>query len=147
MKSKDEQWAIFWCTLLRPIIFNEIEEEFENRYLKSVAKEKRVFPNGKFKKPSLSTLRRKLNKYRQNGFKILARKIRSDRGKARSVSQEIIEKAVEIKKEQPMRSDDTINRFLKVQYEKTIPRSTLYRHLKQAGARVLNLSNLSNIFS
>jgi len=139
MKSKDEQWAIFWCTLLRPIIFNEIEEGTENHYLKSVVKEKRVFPNGKLKKPSLSTLRRKLNKYRKSGFKSLARKIRSDRGKARSVSQEIIDKAVEIKKEQPLRSDDTINRFLKVQYEKTIPRSTLYRHLKQAGATKIKL--------
>lgn len=139
MKSKDEQWAVFWCTLLHPIIFNEVEKEEENQYLKSVAQEKRLFPNGKIKKACVSTLRRKLNKYRQSGFKSLARKIRSDRGKARSVSQEIIDKAVEIKKEQPMRSDDTINRFLKVQYGKTIPKSTLYRHLKQADATKIKL--------
>jgi transposase InsO family protein len=139
MKSKDEKWAIFWCSLLSPLIFNEIEEESENAYLTSLSQEKRLFPNGQIKKASLSTLRRKLNQYREGGFKNLARKIRSDRGKARGVSQEIIDKAIEIKKEQPMRADDTINRFLKVYYGKIIPKSTLYRHLKQAGATKIKL--------
>ena len=25
MKAKDEKWAIFWCGLLHPILFEEIE--------------------------------------------------------------------------------------------------------------------------
>lgn len=129
MRSKDEGWALFWCELLHPVIFEEIEEAEVNRYLKSLCETEYLFPDGSRKKPTLSTLRRKLNQYRQGGFNSLARKIRSHRGEVKSVPKEIINKAVELKKEQPLRSDDTINRFLKVYYDKTIPKSTLYRHL------------------
>lgn len=130
MKSKDEKWALFWCNLLHPIIFGEIEREQTNQFLKSLCLQEVVFPNGKRKKPSISTLRRKLNRYRKDGFQSLARKTRNDRGASRRFSREIIDKAVELKKEQPRRSDDTINRFLVEYYGKTIPKSTLYRHLK-----------------
>lgn len=69
----------------------------------------------------------------------MTRKNRSDRGKIRSVDQEILQKAVELKKEQPFRSDDTINRILEARYQKTIARSTLYRHLRKAGATRVKL--------
>ena len=139
MKSKDEKRALFWCRLLHPIIFGEIEREQTNQLLKDICLQDIVFPNGKRKKPSISTLRRKLNQYRKDGFQSLARKVRSDRGASRIVSREIIDKAIELKKEQPRRSDDTINRFLTEYYKKTIPKSTLYRHLKLAGATKLKL--------
>jgi putative transposase len=139
MRSKDERWALFWCELLHPVIFEEIEQAELNRYLKSLCETEYLFPDGSRKKPTLSTLRQKLNQYRQGGFNSLARKIRNDRGEVRSVPKEIIDKAVELKKEQPLRSDDTINRFLKVYYDKTIPKSTLYRHLKLAGATKIKL--------
>lgn len=139
MRSKDERWALFWCELLHPVIFEEIEEVEVNCYLKSLCEREYLFPDGSRKKPTLSTLRRKLNQYRQGGFNSLARKIGNDRGQVRSVPKEIIDKAVELKKEQPRRPDDTINRFLKVYYDKSIPKSTLYRHLKLAGATKIKL--------
>ena len=52
------------------------------------------------------------------------------------------QKAIELKKEQPYRSPEAINRFLEELYGTTIPRSTLYRHLKQAGATRLKLGVL-----
>lgn len=139
MRSKDEKWALFWCNFLHPIIFNEIEKSDVNKYLKELTEQEHLFPNGKSKKPGLSSLRRKLKQYLQDGFKSLARRQRSDIGKIRSVPQEIMDKAIELKKEQPLRSDDTINRFLEVQYGKVIPKSTLYRHLKLAGATKIKL--------
>ena len=139
MVFDDEKWSLFWCNLLHPVILGEIEEEQINSYLKKLAKEERLFLDGKKKKPALSTLRRKLNLYSHGGFHGLARKIRSDRGKIRSVDQEVLEKAVELKKEQPFRSDDTINRILEAQYQRTIARSTLYRHLRKAGATRVKL--------
>ncbi len=139
MNSKDEKWAIFWCNLLRPIIFGEIEKAEINQYLKSLGAKDHLFPDGKQKGVGLSTLRRKLNQYLQGGFNNLSRKKRSDKGEVRTVSQEIIDKAVELKKDQPLRGDDTINRFLSVYYGKTIPKSTLYRHLKKAGATKIKL--------
>jgi transposase InsO family protein len=140
MNSIDEKWGLFWCKLLHPVIFKEIEDKEVNQYLKSLCKHEYLFPDGKYKKPSLSTLRRKLNKYLQGGFKSLKRKPRNDRLKPRCVSEEIIEKAVELKKDHPLRSSDTINKFLEAQYGKTIAESTLYRHLRQRGATKLKLN-------
>jgi putative transposase len=142
LDKEQEKWAIFWCELLTPVIYDEIEPELTNRFLRLLAKRKIRFPDGRVGKPSLSTLRRKLNRYRQDGFDALARKGRSDRGKSRIFAGEIIEKAIELKKEQPFRSPDAINRFLEQMYGATIPRSTLYRHLKQANATRLKLGVL-----
>ena len=98
MKSKDEKWALFWCKLLHPIIFGEVEREQTNQFLKDICRQDIVFPNGKRKRPCISTLRRKLNRYRKDGFQSLARKVRNDRGASRMVSREIIDKAIELKK-------------------------------------------------
>ncbi len=142
MDKEQEKWAIFWCDLLSPVIYGEIEAELTNRFLKQVAKKKIRFPDGKIGKPSLSTLRRKLNRYRNGGFDALARKRRSDRGKPRNIAASIIDKAIELKKEQPLRSPNTINRLLEEIYGRSVPRSTLYRHLKQANATRLKLGVL-----
>jgi transposase InsO family protein len=139
MDSKDEKWALFWCSLLHPVLFDEIEADQTHRYLKKLSEQQYLFPNGERKKPSLSTLKRKLKKYRQGGFETLARKKRSDTGKPRAVDQQIIDKAIEIKRDQPKRSHHTINLFLKDYHNIQIPRSSLYRHLKENGATRLKL--------
>ena len=144
MNQKDEKWAIFWCDLLSPIIFGEIEKEATLKFLIKTAQTEVVFPNGEVKKPSLSTLKRKLKKYRKSGFKALARKRRADIGKTRKVAAEIMEKAIELKKDQPSRSPRIINDFLNELYDTTICPSTLYFHLKNAGATKLKLG-LTNL--
>ena len=142
MDKEQEKWAIFWCDLLSPVIYEEIQAELTNRFLKQLAKKKICFPDGRIGKASLSTLRRKFNRYRQGGFDALARKSRSDRGKSRNISAQIIDKAIELKKEQPFRSPNTINCLLEEIYGLSVPRSTLYRHLKQANATRLKLGVL-----
>ncbi|MCP4370111.1 MAG: DDE-type integrase/transposase/recombinase [Deltaproteobacteria bacterium] len=139
MDKEQEKWAIFWCDLLSSIIYRQIEPEQTNQMLKQIASEPVVFPDGKVKKPSLSTLKRKLKKYRQGGFHALFRKKRSDMGKPRAVSGKVALRAVELKKDQPKRSDRTINRLLQDQFGVTMPKSTLYRHLRQAGATRIKL--------
>jgi putative transposase len=139
MDKKQEKWAIFWCDLLSPIIYEQIEAAEINRFLKAKAKEQIQFPDGRVGKASLKTLRRKLNRYREGGFDALARKKRIDRGKPRNFSPEVIDKAIELKKEQPHRSECIINRFLEEMYSVSVPKTTLYRHLKNAGATRLKL--------
>jgi putative transposase len=139
LDKEQEKWAIFWCDLLKPLIFGEIDKEATNRFLKDLAEEQVLFPDGQIRKPTLSTLRRKLNRYRQNGFDGLERQQRSDRGEPRGVASQVIDKAIELKKEQPYRSPAIINRFLHEMYGTTVPRATLYRHLKCAGATRLKL--------
>jgi len=139
MRKKDEDWALFWCSLLQPVIFGEVPEEETGRFLKKIAEEERLFPNGVRKKPSLTTLRRKLLIYRQGGFQAFARKARCDRGMPRAHPAEMIQKAIELKRDQARRSEETINKFLKGEWARTLPKSTLYRHLKEAGATRLKL--------
>ena len=139
MKDKDLDWAVFWASLLQPILLGEVPAEETASYLRELAGEERLFPDGTRRKPSLTTLRRKLRIFREEGFEALARKRRSDRGKPRAHSVELVEKAVEIKRDQPRRSHLTINKFLEVEHGKTIPRSTLYRYLKEADATRLKL--------
>lgn len=139
MENNEEKWALFWCDLLRPVIFELIEPEGINQFLKQKAREEVVFPNGRKGKPSVATLRRKLNRFNDGGFDALLRKEREDKGKARKFPPAVISAAIELKKEQPFRSDRTINRFLDERYGVVIPKGTLYRHLKQAGATRIKL--------
>ncbi len=141
MRRQDEEWAVFWCSLLHPVLFGDVDPADTRHYLKTLTQQECVFPNGVRKKLSLSTLRRKLRQYRTAGFEGLARKRRSDRGRSRAHQQEIIEQAIAIKRDQPKRSDETINKFLETSHGKTIPKSTLYRLLKQAGATRIKLGD------
>jgi len=144
LNKEQEKWAIFWCDLLSPVIYEEIEPEATNQFLKQKAKQTLRYPDGRISTPSLSTLRRKLNRYRQGGFDNLARQKREDRGKPRNTPCQVIQQAIELKKEQPRRSPRNINLFLKEMYGTTVPRSTLYRHLKQAGATRMKLGITQN---
>ena len=139
MPDQQELWAVFWCSLLSPLLYGEIPPEEAGRFLEQLASTERLFPDGKVRKPSRATLWRKWKRYREGGFEALFRKRRSDRGKPRKASQAMIDKAVELKKEQPYRSDEPINQFLYEQFRAKIPKSTLYRHLKRAGATRLKL--------
>ncbi len=139
MKRKDETWALFWCSLLHPVLFGEIEPHEVTAFLRRLASEECAFPNGRRKKPSLSTLCRKLGKYQKGGFEALERKARTDRGQVRAHERALIERAIAIKQDQPRRSDEAINQFLRAEFHKTLPKSTLYRHLRAAGATRLKL--------
>jgi transposase InsO family protein len=137
--DRHEQEAVFWCSLLQPLILEEVPREEAGSFLRQLAQTEQLFPDGQCKKPSRATLWRKWKLVREGGFEALLRRRRSDRGQPRSVEQAIIDKAIELKKDQPRRSDETINQFLQHEFKTTLPKSTLYRHLKKAGATRLKL--------
>jgi len=37
LDEDQEKWAIFWCDLLSPVIYDEIQVELINRFLKELA--------------------------------------------------------------------------------------------------------------
>jgi putative transposase len=139
MPDRQEQWAIFWCSLLSPLLYGEIPPEEAGRFLNQLASLEHVFPDGQRRRPSRATLWRKWKQYREGGFEALFRKRRNDRGQSRKRRQAMIAKAIELKKEQPYRSNVPLNQFLQSEFGKTIPKSTLYHHLKRAGATRLKL--------
>jgi transposase InsO family protein len=139
MNAKQEEEAVFWCGLLTSVLFEKLEKGEERQRLRELAQEEVVFPGGGKRKPSLSTLKRKLKQYRGGGFNALGRKARSDRGASRAVPGEVIATAIAAKKEQPRRSAVMLNLILAQHHGQTVARSTLYRQLKEAGATRLKL--------
>ncbi len=139
MPDRQEQWAVFWCSLLGPLLYGEVPPEEAGRFLNQLAATEHVFPDGQRRRPSRATVWRKWKQYRDGGFEALFRKRRSDRGRPRKASPAMIAKAIELKTEQPYRSDVPLNQFLQSEFGRTIPKSTLYRHLKRAGATRLKL--------
>ena len=131
--DRDQQWAVFWCSLFAPLIYGEIPPEEAAHLLSELAASEHLFPDGQRRKVSRATLWRKWKQYREGGFEALFPKRRKDRGKPRK-AQKMIERAIELKKDQPRRSEETINQFLEQEFREKLPKSTLYRHLKRAGA-------------
>jgi len=139
MSPKDEEWAVFWCSLLGPVIFGEVKAKDVSSFLESLAKRNVLCPNGVTRKPSVSTLRRKLAAYRTGKLQGLARKLRADRGKPRAHKPEVLARAVALKRDQPYRSHVAINKFLKKEFGLKLPVSSLYRHLKRTNATRVKL--------
>ncbi|MEK7995958.1 MAG: Mu transposase C-terminal domain-containing protein, partial [Planctomycetota bacterium] len=138
-QDRQEQWAVFWCSLLGPLLYGEIPAEEAGLFLRQLAETECTFPDGQQRKPSRATLWRKWKQYRKGGLDAFLRQRRKDRGQPRRARAAMVDKAVELKKDQPRRSEHTINAFLKEEFQATIPKSTLYRHLKRAGATRLKL--------
>ncbi len=84
MSDREERWAVFWCSLLSPLLYGEIPPEEAGRFLEQLASCEHVFPDGQRRRPSRATLWRKWKKYRDGGFEALFRQRRSDRGQSRS---------------------------------------------------------------
>ncbi|MGI6415219.1 MAG: DDE-type integrase/transposase/recombinase [Thermoguttaceae bacterium] len=134
MGRNDEDWAVFWCSLLSPVLLGEIPEAQRERYFQKLSREERRLPNGQRRCISVRTFRRQWRRLKDGGVPGLYRRRRSDRGKARKKHADLLARAVELKKEQPQRSDKVINRILKREFGRSVPRSTLYEHLRREGA-------------
>jgi transposase InsO family protein len=134
MGRDDQAWAVFRCSLLSPLLLGEIPEAGREAYFRSLAAEERLLPNGQRKRISVRTLRRWWQRLRQEGVEGTFRRQRSDRGRPRARQKDLLDRAVELKKEQPRRSDVVINRILIQEFGRGLPRSTLYRHLRRQGA-------------
>ncbi|MFN2218282.1 MAG: DDE-type integrase/transposase/recombinase [Anaerolineae bacterium] len=134
MSRNDEEWAVFWCSLLSPVHLGEIPEQRRERYFQQLSREVRLLPNGKRRRISARTLRRKWLRLRTEGVPGLYRRPRSDRDQPRKTHAHLVARAVELKKEQPYRSAEVINRILNKEFGRQVPRATLYRHLRRQGA-------------
>jgi transposase len=134
MHPTHDDWAVFWCQLLGPILLDEVEPGERRRFLHELSQRELKLPNGVRKRISLSTLRRKVRQFRQRRLAGIQRQPRSDRGQSRQDRQAMLQRAIALKKQQPRRSPEVINEFLKHEFGRTIPKSSLNRHLRRAGA-------------
>jgi transposase InsO family protein len=85
---------------------------------------------------SYRTLRRYLQRYKENGYDGLVKGTRNDKGQSKALSEEVLRQAIELRRELPGRSARRIITILEaegVAAKDEIAPSTLSRHLAQAG--------------
>ena len=134
MDRSDEDWAVFWCSVLSPVLLGEIPESQRERYFQQLSEKEQLLPNGQRKRISVRTFRRQWKRLKNEGVAGLYRRRRSDRGQPRKALADLLARAVALKKEQPYRSAETINHILKQEFGRQVPRSTMYCHLRREGA-------------
>jgi putative transposase len=130
----DQLWAIFWCDTLSSLLLSDELELPREKHFRQLSEQEFRCPDGSLRRFSARTLRRKYNRIVKEGVLATQRKPRSDRGKVRKGRDSELNRAIELKRNQPLRSDRVINEILKAELKEQIPRSTLYRHLKQHDA-------------
>ena len=135
MACSNEDWAVFWCSLLSPVLLGEIPERQRERYFQqlepggtSAAQRSAAAGLGAHLASPVAAAER-----RRGARACIAGAAPTGASRGRSIA-DLLARAVALKKEQPRRSDEAINRILKREFGREVPRSTLYRHLRQQGA-------------
>ena len=51
MPDRQEQWAVFWCSLLGPLLYGEVPPEEAGPFLNQLASTEHLFPDGQRRPP------------------------------------------------------------------------------------------------
>jgi transposase InsO family protein len=145
--GKDQtRLTLFWGRVLSGVLFKAPEDDRSDRQiLLEIAKQEFFDPTGKPRRFSLATLKRKLKRYRDQGIDGLGTRPRSDRGAIRGQRARALERAIELKRENPQRSELKINLLLRHEGIPSLPSSTLHRHLLQRGVTCRKLGYESRV--
>jgi transposase InsO family protein len=136
--------ALFRFTLILPLIRGEYPPGGKGRLRDQIASGHHEFPHSSRRTVSEVTLRRWERRYREHGFKGLKPRFRRDRGACRVISDETLDRAETLKREQPLRSARSIVQILELDTtqptpEEVIAPRTLRRHLSRRGATAAQL--------
>lgn len=119
--------------MIAPLLMPDLDEAEKRRTRSEMLERENI---------SERTLRRYIASYRVCGFQGLMPKGRCDAGRVKSIPEEVLERAAEIKKELPERSVRRIIRILEGEgaaAKGELSRSTLSRHLKSMGLSTKDL--------
>ena len=135
MHHADDDWAVFWCSLLAPILLDEVETGERGRFLNepvptgSEAAERSTKTDlaldASSESASVSQAKSSLD-FVGNRAPIVASRVRVDKPCSSALLSSRSSNRVGLLR--------VINEFLKQEYGRTIPKSTLNRHLRKAGA-------------
>jgi putative transposase len=131
-----EEIALFRFGLVFPVLNGPLKHGDVMRHFEEVIANRHQFPHSGKTEISLSTLKRWRARYLKGGFKALKPKPRSDRGKPRVISEKILSRACQLRRENPKRSVARIIEMLELNGDirkGALKRSTLSRHLRKRG--------------
>jgi len=136
VNKTDMETALRRHEIIAPLLMPEMDEAEKRRIRHDILERENI---------SERTLRRYLAAYRENSYEGLKPRTRNDIGRLKSIPQEVLDYAAELKQELPERSVRRIIRILEgegVVETGEIPRSTLSRHLLRMGFGSADLKSM-----
>jgi len=136
-QERNTEIALFRYGLIASLLFDPLAAGELEKALRQIASKTYAIPYSRRTQVGVSTLRRYLKLYNQGGFDALRPKGRSDKGRPRTFSAIVVEKAIALREEQPARTTTTLVDILKRDPElppEQIPNAhTLASHLRTQG--------------
>ena len=112
-EEKRTQIALFRYGLIAPLLHRAPERGEINAHCQAVAAKTQQVPFSKRTTIYPETVWRYLARYRKGGFEALKPQLRDDAGRPRRIPEDIIQKAIALREEQPARSTNTIIEILR----------------------------------
>lgn len=135
--ERNTEIALFRYGLIAPLLYDPLAAGELEKALRAIAAKSYTIPHSKRTQISVTSLRRYLQAYNQDGFEALRPQARGDRRQPRAFAPEVLAKAVALREEQPARTTPMIVQLLKRDPEvkpDDIPNAhTLTTHLRQLG--------------
>ena len=129
--------ALFRYGLIAHLVHTPPDSGQQERLLREIAARTYTIPGSTRTHVSVTTLRRYLKTYREQGFEALRPGPRADAGAPRAFPPEVLDQAIALREEQPARTTQTIVDILQRDESLSLPRSvnvhTLTTHLRRHG--------------
>lgn len=135
IRNEELETALKRHEMISPLLLPGLDESEKRRIRREILEREGI---------SERTLRRYVAAYRENNYVGLLKKTRQDTGKTKAISQEVLDRAAELRQELPERSVRRIIRILEGEgtvKKGDISRSTLSRHLLNMGFGATELKN------
>jgi Mu transposase, C-terminal./Integrase core domain. len=143
MDQQRQAIANFRYGLIAPLVSRKLEPGEQMALMRDIVSHVYDVPGGGQKRISLRTLERYLQAYRNGGWDALLPSERSDKFTAREIPEDVLQKAIALKQEQPGRSVRQIIAILELaNYVETgrLKESTLSKQLRRRGMTTKELT-------
>lgn len=129
--------ALFRYGLIAPLLHDPPPKGLQEQALREIAAKTYRIPGSSRARVSLTTLRRYLKAYQAGGFDALRPSPRADRGAPRAFPPEVLERAIQLREEQPGRTTPMLVELLRhdpaVDLARPLNAHTLTTHLRRRG--------------
>lgn len=140
MESKPQdpqtpEWerALAKFAVIAPLVCRELAAEERELLRKQILGSTHVFPGDQHIQVAARTLREWCQLHRKHGLNGLLPQPRKDRGKSRAIPQEVLDRAMALRRELPSRSAETISDMVATSGVAPVSPSTLAFHFRKAG--------------
>ena len=113
----------------------------KKQLVKQILESIKSIPHSRKIKLSRSTIYNYVSRFLKGGFESLKRKERADRGKSRAIPDEALQKAIELKKENPLRSTSKVIRLLKQGFGFQLKYGSLHKKFQEMGLNAKGIRN------